>query len=367
MNDDNAQQLLAAVMGWKSTEEIQAYLPRLQRLALIKYDSYQRFGPGRRFIENLAKWLQQFEGDHKRIALDFVIRRLIFLSDPEISHLVQIAYPDIVVPERIKHVAEEFGMPGHWVRKIANHQRFTELRLKSLYLGLSDGARTNEMRRAGSGQISNEQIWQAYELGEEKAKSMIDNLSKALKANHLEHESAKFNLIWLLDDFSGSGNTYIRFNPKTRQFDGKIKKIYERLNQGDLVDKNHYEVFLLLYIATRQSIDHIEYWSERFTSERSYKPLKVRVVQPIEGDVSIRKEADPDIEVLLSEDNYYDASAEDKNSEIGGTGFRRGFAGCALPVVLSHNTPNNSLFLLWAYEHLKFQGLFPRVSRHGDF
>jgi hypothetical protein len=368
MNDSNASQLLATVMGWKRSEEAQRYIPHLQLLAALKYDQYQRFGPGRRFVESLASWLEQFQQEHKAMALEFVLSRLIFLSDPEMSHLVQIAYPDVIVPERINHVAEELGISSHLVRRITKEERFTELGLKSLYLGLSDGARTNELRRASDGQISNEQIWQAYELGEEKAKSMVGKLGRALKENGLESADAKFNLIWLLDDFSGSGNTYIRFDTKTKKFDGKIRKIYERLNQGDLVDKSHYEVFLLLYVATRQSIDHIEYWSDRFTSERGYKPLRVRVVLPLAKEVSISKEGDSQIEALVNWPNYYDASAYDDNSEVGGShDLRHGFAHCALPIVLSHNTPNNSLFILWGYDSLKFQGLFPRVSRHGDF
>ncbi|MBN1330467.1 MAG: hypothetical protein JXA54_13415 [Candidatus Heimdallarchaeota archaeon] len=41
-----------------------------------------------------------------------------------------------------------------------------------------------------------------------------------------------------------------------------------------------------------------------------------------------------------------------------------GFAGCLIPVILEHNTPNNSIFILWAYEDLEFVGLFPRITRH---
>lgn len=367
MNDSNASQLLARVMGWKKTADVQDYVPRLQLLASLKYDQYQRFGPGRRFVENLASWLQQFREEHRLDALKFVLNRVIFLSDAEMSHLVELAYPDVIVPERINHVAQEQGISAHLVRRIVDDTRFTELRLKSLYLGLSDGARTNELRRASNGQISNEQIWQAYELGEEKAKSMTSKLSEALRNNDLASSDAKFNLVWLLDDFSGSGNTYIRLDAKTQEFKGKIPRIYERLNQGDLVDQSHYEVFLLLYVATRQAIDHIEYWSDRFTSERGYKPLQVRIVLPLEREVAINSTNDSAVDALVNWPDYYDVDAEDEHTRVGGTHVRRGFAGCALPVVLSHNTPNNSLFVLWGYDSLKFRGLFPRVSRHGEF
>ena len=369
MHDQRAASLLARVMGWDDVESVRAVLNRLQLLADYKYDHYQRFEPGRRFIESLALWLNQFEPTDRPRALDLVTRRLVFFSDEEMSHLVRTAYPDLIVQERMRMVAEEYDIPDYRVGEISRHTRFHELRLKSLYLGLSDGARTNELRRASSGEIGNEQIWQAYELGEEKARDMLSELSKAFTKEGIKAESPRFNLVWLLDDFSGSGNTYIRYDNEAKKFKGKIKKIYERLEKGDLVDPNHYEVFLLLYTATRQAIDHIEYWSERLTSDHGWTPLKVRVLCPIEPDAALTRGLDAaDYQALLSNPKYTDDRASDEHFRVGGTDDPRlGFAGCALPVVLSHNTPNNSVYLLWGPEQFAFAGLFPRVSRHREF
>src|SRR5690606_35396623 len=228
--------------------------------------------------------------------------------------------------------------------------------------------RTNELRRASGGEITNEQIWQAYELSDEKAGDMLKELSASLMQAGFKLEKPTFNLIWLLDDFSGSGNTYIRYDGESRSFKGKIKKIYEILHRGDLVDPSHYEVFLLLYTATRQAIDHIEYWSERFTTEKGYKPLQIKVLCPIEPEISFKHETDPAICALLGKTQYYDGRASDKHIAVGGTDDARlGFAGCALPVVLSHNSPNNSIYMLWGPESYKPFGLFPRVSRHREF
>lgn len=400
MRDQNAQQMLAKVMRWNDQDAVVDRVPRLQLIADYKYDHYQRFGPGRRFIESLALWLNQFEPDDRETALQFVEEHLVFFSDKELSHLVELAYPDVIVQERLRLVAEEMDLPAHKICEIAKSNRFQELQKKSLYLGLSDGARTNELRRAAGGDISNEQIWQAYELGEAKAEDMLSELRKTLanpppdvknedvwraldrggmtEANKLLDElrnspkmprsNARFNLVWLLDDFSGSGNTYIRYDTGTSKFKGKIKKIYERLHQGDLIDPEHYEVFLLLYVATRQAIDHIEYWAERFTSEYGYKPLQLRVLCPIEPSVSITKVATIELQTLLMKSQYYDEKSFDKHMAVGGTeNAKLGFADCALPVVLAHNTPNNSVYILWGPETLDFVGLFPRVSRHKGF
>jgi hypothetical protein len=51
-----AERLLATVMEW-SPEDIARERPLLDVLARLKYDEYQQFSPGMRFIESLAYWL----------------------------------------------------------------------------------------------------------------------------------------------------------------------------------------------------------------------------------------------------------------------------------------------------------------------
>jgi hypothetical protein len=66
-------------------------------------------------------------------------------------------------------------------------------------------------------------------------------------------------------------------------------------------------------------------------------------------------------------EQYYDPSIHDEHMKKGGTpDSRYGFADCGLPLVLSHNTPNNSVSLLWSPEDQKVRGLFPRVQRHKE-
>lgn len=368
MKNQNAEKLLATVMQWTDQETVLKYVPQLQLLADYKYDGYQRFGPGKRFVESLALWLRQFDIQHRQIALDFVLDRLIFISDAEFSHLVATAYPDVIVQDRMRLVAEESGIPGYCVGRICSHPRFVELKQRSLYLGLSDGARTDELRRSSNLEIGNEQIWHAYELGEDKAKDMIAELRTSLRKSGQANAEGHFNVVWLIDDFSGSGNTYIRYDSAARRFKGKIPKIYTLLHALELIETAHYEICLLLYSATRQAVDHIQYWTERFTSDHGYKPLQIKVLSLLDEHIAVTTANARDMTALISDDRYYDASAFDKNIAVGGTtDAKRGFAGCALPLVLSHNTPNNSIYVLWGPETLTFQGLFPRVSRHREF
>jgi hypothetical protein len=67
--------------------------------------------------------------------------------------------------------------------------------------------------------------------------------------------------------------------------------------------------------------------------------------------------------------DYYDDSIETMHMKLGGEDARLGFGHCALPLILEHNTPNNSLALLWAETEGKdgkhaMRPLFRRRQRH---
>jgi hypothetical protein len=68
-------------------------------------------------------------------------------------------------------------------------------------------------------------------------------------------------------------------------------------------------------------------------------------------------------------EKYYDGIIETESTRKGGQTVKRGFGDCALPLILEHNTPNNSLALLWAETDGKdgahqMRPLFRRKQRH---
>lgn len=119
MQDLNAAGLLARVMGGSSRRWFKIMSPISSCLRIAGYDDYQRFGPGRRFIESLALWLNQLDFEDRAAALELVENKLVFFSDREISHLVEMAYPDLIVRERLRLVAEEYGLPTHKVGELS--------------------------------------------------------------------------------------------------------------------------------------------------------------------------------------------------------------------------------------------------------
>jgi len=130
MKDINAQGLLAKVMGWTDTEVVRLHVPVLQLLADYKYNHYQRYGPGKRFVESLSLWLNQFEVADRPTALSMVQDRLVFISEQEIAHLVELAYPDVIVQERLRLVAEENAIAPYRVGQLLAHPRFEQLRAR---------------------------------------------------------------------------------------------------------------------------------------------------------------------------------------------------------------------------------------------
>lgn len=368
MREALAERLLAQVMQW-TPEDVARERPILQAMASFKYDEYQQFGPGMRFIESLALWLNQFTNiDERECAYGFVKQRLVFLSNSEIVHFVSVAYPDHIRPLLIQQTALTLNCSMWRVSKVINDQAFQLLRRQCLFLGLSDGARIDVFRR-GNSELSHEQIWQAYEMTPEKAENIKDELNKDLAAitqNKIKQKETYFRMIFLLDDFSGSGLSYLRKSSEDGSFAGKISKFYQQLKGpgtglSKLVNLDDLYVGVTLYVATDKTRLHLE---RNLTDLFSGTNIKwgIQIVQHLTDDVSLQGSADSDFYKLI--DKYYDPNAEDEHTKKGGKNVKLGFAECGLPVVLGHNTPNNSIFLLWAYPHLEYRGLFPRISRH---
>lgn len=368
MRDLLAEQLLAEVMAWKPAD-VAAERALLRALADHKYDDYQQFAPGMRFLESLAYWLDQFTGPHERqIMYDFFRSRLIFFSTTEINHLVSIAYPDHVRPVLFALAGKEAGMNPWHVGKIAGTTEFRVLQRQTLFLGLSDGARTDVFRRANTYDLTHEQVRQSHEVAESRVEKLLEKLTKGLAeilGTKPLPEVSRFRSIVLLDDFSASGLSYIR--SENQAYDGKIGSFLSLLFSkgsaiGQLVDVKDLQILVVLYMATDTAKKYLESHLATICNPVGAQ-FQVVVVYPLSDDIRIKKGDHPQLDVII--EKYYDAGNETDSTRLGGTDLKYGFAWCGLPVVLSHNAPNNSLGLLWA-EGSKMRPLFPRITRHKD-
>jgi hypothetical protein len=353
-------------------EELSSNRKFFINMAKFKYDDYKQFSPGMRFVERFALWLNQFKDlEDRKDALDFVKNYLVYISGPEMDLLVSSCYPDVIKPILFKKISSELGIPEYKVFEISNHLKFKSLLRQSLFCGLSDGARIEIFRRSNTGVLSHEQIYQTYELSAERASKMqaelVADQTKNLGRPPSTYED-KFKALFLLDDFSASGTSYLKFNLDENKLRGKINALYESINKKDelkgVFDLENLEIHIILYLCTEQAKTAIESNFQKLKEIFDLKNIpELHIVHLIPDSYKISPMTNQKIFDLCNKDLYYDGDIlEDSHTgEV-----KLGFGGCALPVILYHNCPNNSLSILWAYENAKFGGLFPRVPRHKE-
>jgi hypothetical protein len=354
VNDELAEELLSTIMGWDQ-EQLAEHGQNLQALARVKYDEYEGFGPGERFLESLARFLFQFDSiEIRRLAVLFVLNQLVFISRSELDHLIGLVYPDIIRPLIRSRVAMELGIPPHRVVRITGHSAFRELQRKTLVLGLADGARLDRLRRA-SPQLSHEQFYLSADISGQVGEDMCTELEKALTRLQLPGP-ASFRQVLLVDDFYGSGFTLIRQGEQA-QWKGKLidaQRNLVRLQDAGTLAKDC-TVTIVVYVASQLAQDYVR---EQLAARGLDWDL--RVVQTIGHDSRV---SGADL-VSLCED-FWDDVLTDEHKGRAPLGFR----GVGLPLVLFHNTPNDSISILWAdtsqvENSMHRQALFPRYERH---
>jgi len=356
MKDFLAERLLVKIMKWEP-EEISKEIPLLQALANFKYDYYQQYSTGIRFIESLVRWLKQFDiGNERNIAYNFIKDHLIFISNDQIAYLVSIAFNNKINPIIITKTAKQINISQFYIRKILNSAEYKSNLRKSLFIGLSDGSRIDYLRRCSG--IDNEQVLTTYEISVEKCEDLLTELNKA------ESKLTKFNTIILVDDFTASGKSYFRIEEKKGKILKFLTNIFEKNDSCKLFDIKELEIHILFYIATKDSLDSlisdIATWKDQ---QNISIIIEVDAILVLNSTIKEKIEANNDFIILAMK--YFDDRIINKHYKKGK--YEKpylGFNECGLPLVLNHNTPNNSLPILWLPDDMNYNGLFPRVTRH---
>jgi hypothetical protein len=377
VNDRMGLSLIAEVMGWPGdqAEATQEYA-WLRMMASVKYDGYSFFRAGVRFIETLATWLKQFEPQDRAAAYAFVKTRLVYLSLPEIQCLVENFIPEFVTPNLRSVVASDLGVEPYEVWKdSAGVTAFNRRLRKTLFVGLSDGSRIDLLRRSNFSRISQEQVVPMMNVDIEKWRDLNKNLAKhdGMKAGE------KFEDVYLVDDFTASGTTFIR--QVEGEWKGKLKKFNDivigaREELGtEFPITDEYSLHIHHYVSShqaRKSLDDRLAAAAQEWQEKSFGKYSISESLILPATLPLSKAGDEALLELC--DKYYDHALfkrlEKHCCEAGMSTMKLGYAYCALPVVLEHNTPNNSIPLLWAETpggegvHA-MEPLFFRRDRHG--
>lgn len=247
---------------------------------------------------------------------------------------------------------------------------FEYYKRKSLFLGLSDGAHMDFFRRQNPS-LSNEQVFVHYDFSESKLDDMRENLEKDeyIKKICLQYsiqEDYKFIDFFLIDDFMGSGKSYIRKDEDG--WHGKIKKFFERMDKLEY-KKERIHVHLVLFVSTEKALQYVAENAGEYTQEIGANEITIECIQIVEP---INWEQNSQLKDLLTR-NYKEYSEKsdctyvDEHFKVGeGQEPYLGFADGSFPLILYHNTPNNSLPVLWYSWGNMVNALFMRVTRHKE-
>lgn len=370
MRDTLAEMVLARVIDWDA-EKLSKERLDLELLAGLKYDEYGQFLPGMRFIESLSLWLGQFDKDERCLMYNFIKKRLVFISNAEMQHYIRMAYADHVKPILIAEAARRAGIPEEHIAKVTASREFAALKRKCLYLGLSDGSRMDDFRRFSS--LDHEQVYPTYEIASTRKSKMLESLAKSL-----ECAKAKFEIVFLVDDFSASGISYLR--EANGKFGGKINKFLQQFSSHDRDDRNSASddrpkhngfddmftkdllVVVLLYVGTDKAVDHIKQLTSKLFKKHSVRVEVVVVHEIHEATVTAMSEMTTVSPILEKQFDDAVATADYKKGKHKMPYL--GFDECGLVLVLSHNCPNNTLPIVWheSKDH-KIRALFPRHQR----
>jgi hypothetical protein len=219
--------------------------------------------------------------------------------------------------------------------------------------------------------ISNEQVVAMAEISVNKWKSLHKKMQERLTARGFTNEPAQFEWVCLIDDFTGSGFSSIR-QEKDGSWDGKVGKFVNdneqrpdhKLAEGACIQVHH-------YLATQRARQTIAERCEEITSSFSRLSFRGTFGYVLPESMTLQCSADPTLLELLT--RHYDPGIATSHTNTGSNGIALGYLEGGLPLVLEHNTPNNSVAVLWAKSKPDRQEgapnmypLFPRRQRHLD-
>lgn len=377
MNSNLANQLLASIMKWDAPI-LASERAALEFMGSMKYDAYDRYMPGMRFMSSLVQWLNDIKEEDRNEAYKFIKEKLVFISSIQMNYLVDLLYDSKIRPILLDMSTVETGMPSYKCSSKVVRTRFEIEKRSALVIGLSDGAHTDILRRSAG--FNNEQVLTNYYPDGKKLKDMLDELRKDQKLKGIEEPF--FRRIFLIDDFTASGKSFIRFDESGGEYHGKLKRIIDELcikgyvEKGQKIEHLSYllnpeqkiQIDILFCIATEKARTNIKSSLEdylKFVNLQDRVEFNIHIVQILENKLSIDIKTDKDLVKLLKKDEHFvEECVISKSYKVGKNDNPwLGFDECALPVVLAHNTPNNSLPIIWQNAE-RFHGLFPRINRH---
>ena len=348
MNQDLGLKVLGRIMNW-TDERANAEFSWLRLMARLKYDGYRDFQAGMRFIESLATWLQQFTQSERETAYEFVRHSLVYIGPNEMQRLVEQFYSSTVQDRLVQTLANDLRIPPYQTL-LHDVSKGKRLRRETLFMGLSDGARIDMLRHANSHLAGNEQFVPSTQVDVEKWKDLLGNLRQ-----DLDDPLARFRLIFLIDDFAATGTSFLRYDAKKKKWKGKLVRFIQSVKDansaliGDKVTHKKWELCIHHYVGSSAAVEAIQGRLNEMDNELLPAAPHTSFGTVLPANLPIDKTEGRHDDFIHLTKKYYDPILRTKHTDVGGVHhLGLGYGGCALPLVLEHNTPNNAVALLWA-------------------
>ena len=141
----------------------------------------------------------------------------------------------------------------------------------------------------------------------------------------------------------------------------KFQQVLGSIVTSSTLNGDDLHVHVILYVATENAINYLQTYGEKVFSPISFKVIAIHTLP---DSISFDEESEKEILELIKQygaDNLKDEHFSQGKTDKLYLGFNEG----GLPLIIHHNTPNNSLPILWRNDNKSdFKGLFPRFSRH---
>lgn len=301
---------------------LKCFISFYRNSALKAGKNYRSFDGKKAFEKKMLLWLNQFDVLDRSFMLNFIVKNLDFVSEKDIEKSAKEAI------ERVYKTSE-------------NNYDLKQ----TIFMGLTDGARMDLLRYISNG-LDNHQFCMDYEISDKKIMNILRKLDK--ESCDIKGKSKDIR-IHLVDDFSGSGISYFRF--ENGLWKGKLKRFMDSIYLK-FSNKRKVYLFLYLYYASSNAVEYIQNIFKMLYPDVEFKIEVINVVKKI----SLNKKE----EEMLQK--YFDDELLNDKNYLKGICSKPylGFNEASLCTVFYHNAPNNCFPIIWYGKN----ALFPRKNRH---
>ena len=318
--------------------------------ATRRYDRYEMYPPGDNFNNRLIKWINNFDLADRSKALG-LIESLSYISRFELMALAEIVL--------------DFASSISWASVINNYNSiysgkksfydsFKNEIKRNIFIAITDDIGLDYFRRKGRNrfpQLEKENFVEYYKLDRKD----IDKIDKKIKVNY--NLKKRFLLI---DQFTGSGTSALRFKHEGEGKAGKLPTFFERWRPTIAGSKVYYVpliAFSFVHSVLKERLIKVA------GSATGILDVEISPIQIIPSSKWIFKDDGVlDKSVLTLLEKYYNRFQED-NHTIKGGGCLFGLGAMGLSLVIGMNCPNNSFSIIW-HDSDGWHPLFPRVLHH---